>query len=130
MVQRIGQVVIADGLAGGQLAVAEDQEGLAPPHPLAGDEPLDVIPRIKRPVVRAMTLATAVGIDDVPAHVTVLLDAHDPVRRGGTGVAVDWQRAREIARRRPIVLATAAPAGVSITTIDPLLYSVRRPTIT
>jgi phosphoribosylanthranilate isomerase len=72
---------------------------------LHGDEPLDVIPRIKRPVVRAMTLERAGGIDAVPAHVTVLLDAHDPARRGGTGTAIDWTRARDVARRRPIVLA-------------------------
>jgi phosphoribosylanthranilate isomerase len=35
----------------------------------------------------------------------VLLDAHDPVRRGGTGLTIDWTRAASIAARRPIVLA-------------------------
>ena len=35
----------------------------------------------------------------------VLLDAHDPVRRGGTGRTIDWTRAASVAARRPIVLA-------------------------
>ena len=35
----------------------------------------------------------------------VLLDAHDRVRRGGTGQRIDWTAAAAISRRRPIVLA-------------------------
>ena len=35
----------------------------------------------------------------------VLLDAHDPSARGGTGRAVDWQRAAVWARERPLILA-------------------------
>ena len=35
---------------------------------------------------------------DVPDH-RVLLDAHDPVRHGGTGTTVDWSRARLVAQR-------------------------------
>ncbi len=34
-----------------------------------------------------------------------LLDARDPVRRGGTGRAVDWPAAADVARRGAIVLA-------------------------
>jgi phosphoribosylanthranilate isomerase len=57
----------------------------------------------------------------------VLLDAHDPVRRGGTGRTVDWTRAALLARRRPLILAgglqadnvaaaieQVAPAGIDI----------------
>lgn len=44
----------------------------------------------------------AVGLPD---SVTVLLDAHDPLRRGGTGKAIDWTIAREIARRRLTILS-------------------------
>lgn len=94
---------------------------------LHGDEPLDVIPHIKRPVVRAMTLESAARIDDVPAHVTVLLDAHDPLRRGGTGVAVDWEQARQLARRRPIVLAgglTPENVGQAIAMVQPYAVDV------
>lgn len=39
------------------------------------------------------------------ADVVLLLDAHDPVRRGGTGRTIDWGRAAEIARRHPVLLA-------------------------
>lgn len=94
---------------------------------LHGDEPLDVIPRITRPVVRAMTLERAGGIDAVPAHVTVLLDAHDPVRRGGTGMAVDWTRASGVARRRPIVLAgglTPENVADAIAIVEPYAVDV------
>ena len=35
----------------------------------------------------------------------VLLDAHDPDRRGGTGRTIDWTAAAEVAKSRPILLA-------------------------
>ena len=72
---------------------------------LHGDEPLDMIGRIRRPVIRSVSLEASTRLEDVPAHVTVLLDAHDPKLRGGTGRTIDWTAAAEIARRRPIVLA-------------------------
>lgn len=111
-VDEINDVISAVGLFGVQL------------H---GDEPLDVIPRIRRPVVRALTLERAEEIDGVPAHVTVLIDAHDPSRRGGTGRAVDWMRARDVARRRPIVLAGGlTPDNVSdaISIVEPYAVDV------
>lgn len=39
-----------------------------------------------------------------PAHLTVL-DAHDPVRAGGTGRRVPWESARVVAATRPVMLA-------------------------
>ena len=47
-------------------------------------------------------IATALSL---PEHVTVLVDAHDPVRRGGTGQAVDWSIASTISRRRLTILS-------------------------
>jgi phosphoribosylanthranilate isomerase len=41
----------------------------------------------------------------VPGHSPVLIDAHDPVRRGGTGQTIDWGAVAPIARKRPVVLA-------------------------
>jgi phosphoribosylanthranilate isomerase len=35
----------------------------------------------------------------------LLLDAHDPLRRGGTGRPIDWNAASLVARRRKILLA-------------------------
>src|SRR5206468_5157086 len=42
---------------------------------------------------------------DWPANVTILLDAHDRVRRGGTGRAIDWTSAATIAAKRRVLLA-------------------------
>jgi phosphoribosylanthranilate isomerase len=44
-------------------------------------------------------------LDAVPASVTVLLDAHDPIRRGGTGRTIDWTVAAAIAARRDTILS-------------------------
>ena len=44
-------------------------------------------------------------IEEVDRDAMVLLDAHDPVRKGGTGVPVNWRQASEIAKRRPIILS-------------------------
>ena len=41
---------------------------------------------------------------DVPDH-RILLDAHDPVRYGGTGKTIDWSRARLVAQAREVILA-------------------------
>ena len=59
---------------------------------------------IDRPDVKAVTLATA-GHEEWPSHVMLLLDAHDPVRRGGTGQTIDWSAAAAMAARRPMLLA-------------------------
>ena len=58
-------------------------------------------------VIRAVHLAHD-GRDaiepDVPDN-RILLDAHDPVRHGGTGTTIDWARARLIAQARQVILA-------------------------
>lgn len=41
---------------------------------------------------------------DVPDR-RVLLDAHDPMRHGGTGKTIDWSRARLVAQHRQVILA-------------------------
>jgi phosphoribosylanthranilate isomerase len=43
--------------------------------------------------------------------VPVLLDASDPVRKGGTGRTIDWQRAAEMAARHDIILAGGLRPG-------------------
>jgi phosphoribosylanthranilate isomerase len=57
-----------------------------------------------------------------PSGTTLLVDAADPVRRGGTGVVVDWRAAAAAARRGPIVLAgglTPANVGDAIRAVRP-----------
>jgi phosphoribosylanthranilate isomerase len=67
------------------------------------------------PVLRAVHLGdNADGLDtEVAALETILLDAHDPVLRGGTGRTVDFGRAASIAARRRVILAGGlTPANV------------------
>ena len=75
---------------------------------LHGDERPPYVAAMTRPVIKAIALAAADHVDHVdvwPPRVTLLLDAHDPVRRGGTGRTVDWKSASRVAARRPVVLA-------------------------
>ena len=73
---------------------------------LHGDETPDYALALGWPVWRAFTVERAEAMSSAwPPQTTVLVDAADPVRRGGTGVKVDWGRAAGIARAHPIVLA-------------------------
>ena len=75
---------------------------------LHGDEPPDTYRGLPVRVIKAVAV-TGNGSGDlaaaIPASATVLLDAHDPVKRGGTGRAIDWTVAAAVARRRPIILS-------------------------
>ena len=82
---------------------------------LHGDEPPAYADGLGWPIIRSVTVEDA---DDAcaawPAETVFLVDAIDPVRRGGTGGQVDWARAAEIARARRIVLAGGlTPANVA-----------------
>lgn len=60
------------------------------------------------PLIKAVPVPEAfdpVSVDALPAEVTVLLDAHDPVRRGGTGRTIDWTVAAAVAARRLTILS-------------------------
>jgi len=90
---------------------------------LHGDEPAQYGAALGWPVLRA------IGVDQAeaacaawPADTTFLLDAADPVRRGGTGTRIDWARAASLARRRRIVLAgglDAANVAEAIAAVGP-----------
>jgi phosphoribosylanthranilate isomerase len=70
---------------------------------LHGDEDLEYIARIARPVIKAVSNGTA---DTAwPREALLLVDAHDPERRGGTGVTSDWDAAARLASRRRVLLA-------------------------
>lgn len=92
---------------------------------LHGDEPVDVLDAIDRPIVKALGLGQSMRTEDAdawPSRVRLLIDAHDPDRRGGTGRTVDWDRAAAIARRRPVLLAGGLQAGnvaAAIRTVRP-----------
>ncbi len=72
---------------------------------LHGDETPDVLTDLEPRVIKAVTVDDEEAAARWPGRVTLLVDAHDPERRGGTGRTVDWTRAARIARARPIVLA-------------------------
>ncbi|HJZ73264.1 MAG TPA: phosphoribosylanthranilate isomerase [Vicinamibacterales bacterium] len=69
---------------------------------LHGDETPGFAATIASPVIKALPVSAA---DAWPLETTLLLDAHDPVRRGGTGRTIDWSAAAAIAARRRVLLA-------------------------
>jgi phosphoribosylanthranilate isomerase len=97
---------------------------------LHGHEAPAAYPRLRR-VIKAVpvtdTFDPAVAFEPLPATATVLLDAHDPIRRGGTGRVVDWSRAAAAARRRPIILSgglTPGNVAAAISAVEPYAVDV------
>lgn len=77
---------------------------------LHGDETPEQIRKLPAEVmlIKAAAVRSPADVDaalKLPERLTVLLDAHDPRRRGGTGRRVDWKLAAEVARRRRTFLA-------------------------
>jgi phosphoribosylanthranilate isomerase len=90
---------------------------------LHGDEPAAYGHALAWPILRAVTLETAPRIVlEWPEDTTLLLDAADPERRGGTGQQVDWEAAAALARKHRVVLAgglTPANVAVAIARVRP-----------
>jgi phosphoribosylanthranilate isomerase len=93
---------------------------------LHGGEGLGFTTGIKRPIVKAVPVGggtdSGPSVDTWPDRVLVLLDVHDPVRKGGTGRTVDWTAAATIARRRRVILAgglTAENVGEAMARVQP-----------
>jgi phosphoribosylanthranilate isomerase len=92
---------------------------------LHGDETVEYAAAVGPPVIKAIAVGpetTPSDADRWPATVTLLLDVHDPVRRGGTGRRVDWERAAAIAARRRTLLAgglTPENVGEGIARVRP-----------
>jgi phosphoribosylanthranilate isomerase len=75
---------------------------------LHGDEPVEWADAFGRPVIKAVNPADRAHeawLVSPPEAATLLVDAVDRQRRGGTGELADWEAARALARRRPVVLA-------------------------
>ncbi len=102
-------------------AVAESGVTMVQLH---GDETPDVGAAAGVPVLRAVGLArVAADAAAWPEDTVWLLDAHDPVRRGGTGRRIDWAAAAEVARARRVVLAgglTPENVAEAIATVRPI----------
>ena len=84
-----------------------DQVGLGAVQ-LHGDESVADCDRCRRRVIKGVGLSQERGSTywkNVPSHATILVDAFDPIRRGGTGRVVDWAIAASIAGERPTILS-------------------------
>ena len=97
---------------------------------LHGDESTADCAACRRRVIRALRLRADDDVraaDGIWERTTLLVDAYDPVRYGGTGQVVDWTVAAELASRRPTLLSgglaphnvaaaieTVAPYGVDV----------------
>src|SRR5262249_2718528 len=64
---------------------------------LHGDETPEFAASIAWPLIKALSVDRA---SVWPAETTLLLDAHDPVKRGGTGQTIDWPAAAAVAKMR------------------------------
>ena len=76
---------------------------------LHGDETPEFAAAVSRPVMKAVS--GGADLRAWPSRVRLLLDAHDPVARGGTGRTVDWTAAAEMAAQREILLAGGLTPG-------------------
>jgi phosphoribosylanthranilate isomerase len=89
---------------------------------LHGDEAVASYAGLRCRVIKAVATADSDDLQQrtaaVPADATVLLDAHDPVHRGGTGRTIDWHAAGAVARARPVILSGGINAGNVARAID------------
>ncbi|HSC29558.1 MAG TPA: phosphoribosylanthranilate isomerase [Vicinamibacterales bacterium] len=98
---------------------------------LHGTESVDAYLRRGLRVIKALAVTDGfdprTALDAVPRQATLLLDAHDPVRRGGTGQTIDWSLAAAAARIRPVILSgglTAGNIGAAVEAVQPYAVDV------
>lgn len=75
---------------------------------LHGAETRQYWKRLKYRVIKAVAVGDGRALDEVaalPPAMTLLLDAHDPVQKGGTGRPIDWSIAARIAAERRVILS-------------------------
>lgn len=93
---------------------------------LHGDERLDDYREFPVPVIKAVPVRggydTLREVAALPEQVTVLLDAHDPIKRGGTGTVIDWGVAAAVAQSRRVLLSgglNAANVQAAVAAVKP-----------
>ena len=97
---------------------------------LHGDEPAEYVRDVGLPVFKSVAVHGGFAIEQLDAvaqDVTVLLDAHDPVMRGGTGRTIDWSLAAAAAVRRPVILSgglTPDNVGAAVDAVHPFAIDV------
>lgn len=92
---------------------------------LSGDEPPEDADALPLPLIKAVRLdgsvREAAWVGRAGPRLTLLVDAHVPGAYGGTGVTADWERAAELARRVPLLLA----GGLSSDNVAAAIAAVR-----
>jgi phosphoribosylanthranilate isomerase len=86
---------------------------------LHGDETPEFAASIAWPLIKALSVDR---VSAWPAQTTLLLDAHDPVKRGGTGRTIDWPAAAAVAKTRKVLLAgglTADNVAAAVARVRP-----------
>jgi phosphoribosylanthranilate isomerase len=97
---------------------------------LHGAESIDAFAGVRQRVIKSAAVTETfdpAAVEGWPSFVTVLLDAHDPIRRGGTGRTIDWAVAARVARQRPTILSgglTAANVAEAIARVQPEMIDV------
>jgi phosphoribosylanthranilate isomerase len=73
---------------------------------LHGDETPASIAVVRRPIIKALSGgAIDARAAEWPRNMPMLVDAHDPAKRGGTGMKADWRQASALAMKRRVLLA-------------------------
>lgn len=125
-IARVGVVV---NQPADQVAAAVGAAGLDVVQ-LHGDEAVAAYRGVSRRLVRAVAIESPADVAaalNAPSDVTILADATDATRRGGTGRRANWRLAAEVARRRPLILAgglTAENVGEAIASVRPWAVDV------
>jgi phosphoribosylanthranilate isomerase len=92
------------------------------------DQPAEYVMGVAHLVpLGAVQLHGSESIDNFVCLAQRLIDAHDPVRRGGTGRTIDWSVAAAVAARRRTILSgglTAANVGEAVTRVRPYMVDV------
>ena len=97
---------------------------------LHGSESLDDFRGLRQRIIKAVPVSDGFdpsSLTTVPEAVTVLLDAHDPVKRGGTGRPIDWTVAAAVAASRRTILSGglhAANVAAAVAQVRPYMIDV------
>lgn len=97
---------------------------------LHGRETPEYCGRVRRPVIKSFGVDGSFDeavLQSYPAGITVLLDAKDDEKHGGTGRRIDWTVAARVAGARRVMLAGGLDAGnveEAIRTVRPFAIDV------
>lgn len=120
LVTRVGVFVNASPRA---VAAAVRAAGLHAVQ-LHGDEDPERYRSCGAALIKAVSLTDAADVKRALGYaddVTVLVDARDIVKRGGTGRLANWSLARRVSRARPVLLA----GGLDATNVGSAIRAVR-----